>query len=205
MHDAGLVRGVHRPRQRDHQFRRLASRLGCAGQPVGEAAPLQQFQRDKGEAGGRADVIDLHDIGVMQPRDRFRLEPETVQVLRPGLEVGPDHLQGDQTLQLLLPGLVDHPHATVAQLRQDVVAGDLGPIGLANFLLECLREKFFRRRGFPPDLIGSSWRLLIIRRGGTRLVQDPIDQFDVSREPLAVLLRLGSLATVTSELQLQTQ
>src|SRR5208337_2428910 len=47
--------------------------------------------------------------------------------------------------------------------------------------------------------------LLIMRRGGTRLVQDPIDQFDVSREPLAVLLRLGSLATVPSELQLQGQ
>ena len=44
-----------------------------------------------------------------------------------------------------------------------------------------------------------------MRRGGNRLVQDPIDQFDVSREPLAVLLRLGSLATVTSELQLQSQ
>ena len=42
-------------------------------------------------------------------------------------------------------------------------------------------------------------------RGGIRLVQDPIDQFDVSREPLAVLLRLGSLATATSELQLQGQ
>ena len=82
MHDAGLVGRVDRPRQRDHQFGRLASRMGRAGQPVGEAAPFQQLQRDKGQAGDLADVVDLHDIGVMQPRDRLRLEPETVQ-LRP--------------------------------------------------------------------------------------------------------------------------
>ena len=153
MHDAGLVGGMDRPRQRDHQFRRLASRLGRAGQPVGEAAPFQQLQRDKGKAGGLADVVDLHDIGMMQPGDRFRLAPETVQVLRPGLEAGTDHLQGDQTVQLVLPGLVDHPHATVAQLRQDVVVSDLGPTRLADTFFRELREGSFRIGGLPPGMI----------------------------------------------------
>ena len=72
----------------------------------------------------------------MQPRDRFRLAQEPVQLFRPGLNAGTDHLQGDQTVQLVLPGLVDHPHATVAQLRQDLVVSDLGPT--------CLAETFFR-------------------------------------------------------------
>jgi hypothetical protein len=69
---------------------------------------------------------------VTQSRDRFRLDPEPVQVLRPGLDAGPDHLQGNQAVQLLLSRLVDHPHAAVAQLCQDVIAGDRGPNHLAG-------------------------------------------------------------------------
>ena len=126
------------------------------GVPASRSArlpPSNSSSDDEGEAVDLADLVDLHDIGVMEPRDRFRLEPETVQLLRPGLEAGPDHLQGDQTLQLSLPGLVDHPHATVAQLLQDLVVSDLGPTRLADTFFSELREGFFRIGGFPPGMI----------------------------------------------------
>jgi hypothetical protein len=70
-----------------------------------------------------ADLVNLHDAGVVQPSHRLRLDLEARQLLGAGVAAGQDHLQCDDPIQLRLPGLVDDTHAATAQLAQDLVAG----------------------------------------------------------------------------------
>ena len=74
-----------------------------------------------------ADLVDLHDVRVLQLGHRLRLGAEAGQLLRAGVVARQDHLQGDDPVQLHLPGLVDHAHAAAAQLAEDLVAGHDGP------------------------------------------------------------------------------
>ena len=55
-----------------------------------------------------ADLVDLHDVGVVQASDRFGLGMEPRQVLRAGVRAGLEHLQDHDALQLLMPRPVDH-------------------------------------------------------------------------------------------------
>ena len=128
MDDPGLVRDMDGPGQSHHQFGRLLARLGSPRQPVVEAAAIEQLERDERQAGRLADVVDLDDVGVSQPRDRLGLHAEAGQVVGPRLAAAADHLQGDQAVQPEMPRLVDDPHAPFAQPLEDVVAGDGRPV-----------------------------------------------------------------------------
>ena len=96
MHDAALVRRVDGVGQRRHQGSRLASRLRNPLDLLGQVAALDQLHREVGPAVHVADVIDLHDVGVAQAGDRLRLAQEALQLLRPGVGAGQQHLQGDR-------------------------------------------------------------------------------------------------------------
>ena len=50
------------------------------------------------------------------------------------LAAAADHLQGDQAVQPQLPGLVDDPHAPLAESFHDLVTGDLRPFGPRSFV-----------------------------------------------------------------------
>ena len=58
------------------QRRRPPSRPGGAVEPLVQAAPLDVLQLEEGEAVGLARVVDLDDIGVLEPGDRLRLAQE---------------------------------------------------------------------------------------------------------------------------------
>jgi hypothetical protein len=80
-----------------------------------------------------ADVEDLDDVRVLQLGNGFRVVAQPFHVLR----VSPTqvhHFQGDQPVQRLLAGLVNHAHPTFAQNRVQVVTGDRGQrrIGLGE-------------------------------------------------------------------------
>ena len=105
------VGGVHGPRQGLDQLRRLQGVKGGAVKAVGETAALDVFQREEGLAVGLPDIVDLHDVRVLQPRHRLGFPAKTLQLLRAGVGPGADHLQGDHALQPQVPGLVDDPHA----------------------------------------------------------------------------------------------
>jgi hypothetical protein len=70
-----------------------------------------------------ADLVDLHDVRVVQPGDRLGLDPEPRPRLVRGRARRLDHLQGHEAVQVQLKRLVDDAHAASAQLRQDRVAG----------------------------------------------------------------------------------
>ncbi len=124
MDDARLVGGVHGPRQRLQQRRRLGGRQRLAAELLVEAAAAHVLQREERQAAVLADVVNLDDVRVPQPGDRQRLAPEALELLRGGVRPGEDHLQGDDAVQAPLPGLVDDAHAAAAQLLQNVVSFD---------------------------------------------------------------------------------
>jgi hypothetical protein len=70
-----------------------------------------------------AEVVHLDDVGMPQPGDGLCLCAETLQVGRAGVLRRADHLQGHDPAQGGLPGLVDHSHAALAELAQDLLAG----------------------------------------------------------------------------------
>src|SRR5205814_291542 len=77
-----------------------------------------------------ADLVDLDDVGVAQAGDGEGLLVEAAQ-LGGGVGGAGDHLDGDGPLEADLAGVVDDAHAAVAELAEDLVAGDAGPPGPA--------------------------------------------------------------------------
>jgi hypothetical protein len=70
----------------------------------------------------RADRVDLHDVGVLQRRHRFRFVLEAVEVGRRGVATGQDHLERNHPVQPEVARLVDDAHAAAAQLAEHLVA-----------------------------------------------------------------------------------
>ena len=60
----------------DHELGRRAARLGRPLEAVGEAPPFEQLERDEGAAVGLADVVDLDDVGMVEPGDGLGLDQE---------------------------------------------------------------------------------------------------------------------------------
>src|SRR5262245_50487081 len=93
----------------------LARRQRRALEPARQAAAAAELQREVGQAVVLADFVDLDDVGVLQPRDRRRLAAKAVEAFVIGVAAGEDHLEGDDAVQLQVPGLVDDAHAAPAQ------------------------------------------------------------------------------------------
>jgi hypothetical protein len=111
MDDAALVGVVNRPGQGLHQRGRRARLLRTAAQPGSQAAAVHIFQGKVRAARLLADLVDLHDVGVMQLGHGLRLAAEAGQLLRPAVRLGQDHLQSDDPAELRVAGLVDDAHA----------------------------------------------------------------------------------------------
>ena len=109
----------------------ISSAARRAGQGVPSSRrsrlPPSTYSSSKiGQAVGLADVVDLHDIGVLQPGDGLSLGQEAGGGLGRGVGPAQDHFQCAGAIQSDLPGTVDHAHPAAAQLAQDLIAGDGG-------------------------------------------------------------------------------
>ena len=100
-----------------------------------------------------ADVVDLDDVGVLEPGDGLGLGQEADGGLGAGVRAGQDHLQGDGAVEPDLAGLVDDPHAAAAQLALDLVAGD-GRRGAVGDGLRRVALRSSGRTGVPPAVHG---------------------------------------------------
>ena len=112
---------------------RASASINSAARRAGQGVPSSRrsrlppstiLQLEEGQAVGLADVVDLHDVGVLQAGDGLRLGQEADGGLVVGMGTGQDHLQGAGAVQEDLSGAVDDAHAAAAQLAQDLVAGD---------------------------------------------------------------------------------
>jgi hypothetical protein len=92
MHDAALMRVVHRSSKRLDQLDGHCRRQRRAVELVGETAAATELQGEEGQAVVLANLVDLHDVRMLQARHRFRLGAETGQVLAAGMAAGQDHL-----------------------------------------------------------------------------------------------------------------
>jgi len=115
-----LVGEVHGRGQRLDQLRRLAVRQRLADDFLFQAATLDVFHGQERPVVVLAHLMDLHDVRVLQPgSDRGFLE-EPCPLLVPHVRRS-NHLQGDDPVQLDLPGLVDHPHAAAADFFKQLI------------------------------------------------------------------------------------
>jgi hypothetical protein len=125
--DAALVRVADRQRQRPHQLRRRPRRLRFAGEVLGEAAAADPLQRQERPAVVLAHLVNLDDVGVLQPGDRLGFPTEACQLVGAGVGPGTQDLQRHHPVQGELPGTVDGAHAALADLLQDLVTRDHRP------------------------------------------------------------------------------
>src|SRR4051794_22645939 len=80
----------------------------------------------------------MEDVGMAELGDGLGLDAEPGEVVGPRLLASPDHLHRDHAVQPGLAGQVDHPHAPLAELLYEVVAGDPGSKGCAGRLVAVL-------------------------------------------------------------------
>ena len=126
--DAALVGVMHGPGQRLDQARGLGPAAAAGRRICAASVPPPTYSRARYDVPGvAADLVDLHDAGVLQAGDGLRLQAKTRQLFRAGIRPGEDHLEGDEAVERHLPGLVDHPHAAAAQLFENLEAGDGRP------------------------------------------------------------------------------
>ena len=129
MDDPRVVGGLNGPGQRDQQLGGLPAGLGRAVQAIGQRSPLEELERDERQVVDLADLVDLDDVGMAELGDGLGLDAEPGEVVGPGLLPAADHLHRDHAVQPGLAGQVDHAHAPLAELLQELVAGDRGPVG----------------------------------------------------------------------------
>jgi hypothetical protein len=103
---------------------RLPGRPGRAVQPPVQAAAVDIFQLEERQTVGHSDVVDLHDVGVLEAGDGLGLGQEKDDRLVVGIGTRQDHFQHTGAVQQEFPRLVDDSHATPTQLAQDLVALD---------------------------------------------------------------------------------
>ena len=186
--------------QRLDERGRLARRPGLAIQSVRQAAALDPLQGQEGPALVAADLVDLHDVGVLHPRRQLRLQPEP-QLLGGGSELARQHhLQGRQPVEAPVPRLVHHPHASATDLGQDVVVPDL-PGGRENH--RC-GSRISASRGCPGRLppaqganrraaLGRADERLFPRRGA---LLEPRQQWIVGGQLIDATATRGTVAEV---------
>src|SRR5262249_54969048 len=85
---------------------------------------IDVFERKVRAAVVLADLMDLDDVRVLEPGRRLGLRAEALALHGPRVGTGQDHLQGDDSAQRGLAGLVDYAHAAAAQRPEDHVTGD---------------------------------------------------------------------------------
>ena len=70
--------------------------------------------------------MDLNDVGVAEPGNGLGLDAEPGEAIGPCLAAAANHLNRDPAVESRLPRQVDHAHAALANLLEQLVAGDRG-------------------------------------------------------------------------------
>ncbi len=89
-------------------------------QQLAKALPVHVLHHDVVEGAGLAEVVDPDDVLVRQLRERTRLAREPLGEAGLLAELGPQDLERDPAVELLLPRLVDRAHAALADPSHDL-------------------------------------------------------------------------------------
>ena len=119
--DALLVSLPEAPGHLDGDPEGLARIHGTGLDPVLQALSFDIRHGDKGLSVGLVDLEDGADIGMIQSRGGPGLAYKTLLGLRIAGQLRRQKLQGDGSAQADILGLIDHSHAALADLFQDLV------------------------------------------------------------------------------------
>ena len=123
MDDAALVRVMNGFAHLRHEFELLAHAQAVLLGIAAQRHALDKLHREvrlRPEAGiGGARFVDLRDAGMMQAAQRLGLVLEAPQQLRAG-QPGLDRLDRHAAAGLVLLGLVDRPHAPLAEQAENL-------------------------------------------------------------------------------------
>src|SRR5438874_13775264 len=112
MNDATLVRVMHGPSEGLHQPGGWPLWQRRTGELLRDTATRDVLQREKGSALVLADLVNLHDVGVLEPGDGLGPRAESNPRRRVALSAGRDHFERHQALERTLAGLVNNTHAS---------------------------------------------------------------------------------------------
>ena len=87
-------------------------------------ATFHKFESDVSVALMRADIVHLHDVGMLHFGEGFRFGLEAGELSITGKLASENHLEGDDAIESNLPGFVDDTHAAPAQFTEDFIPSD---------------------------------------------------------------------------------
>jgi hypothetical protein len=97
--------------------------------------------------------------GITPRRPRFKADPpeqKADELIRAGMAGSQNHLEGNEAVELGLPGQVDHSHTAAAQFPDDVIAGHGRAYFLGTWRGSARRSRGPWGKGF--GLAGVGWR-----------------------------------------------
>src|SRR5207247_8534558 len=103
MHYPAAVRVVHRTGELDDRARRNVGWKGRAVEPISETAARAVLQREERQPVAIPDLVDLHDVAVLQAGDGFGLGAKPGQGRPAGVSPGENHFERDDANQASLP------------------------------------------------------------------------------------------------------
>ncbi len=124
MDDPGRVRGVDRQGHIAEQNGCLTWRQRTVFEPIRQASPTRELKSQKRHTFALTDLEDLHDVRMLQTRDRLSFGQETTAELGIGEARAADHFQGHDTLQLLVHAAINDSHRSLSESALDAVRAD---------------------------------------------------------------------------------
>ena len=140
MNDPGGVGSCQGVGDADSDFQGLSEGQPFARHDLLECLALHQLHHQHVLAVDGEHIVDGHDPGVVECRGGLRLVEEAQPPFGIHGLAGWKDLEGDKSLENGVPGLVDDPHAALAELLDDAIPVD----GLADHLIH------------PPAFVGIS-------------------------------------------------
>jgi hypothetical protein len=112
------------------RLRRTVARRGP--DPPCQAVTLDQLHAEEVPTAVLTDLVNGHDVRVVQPGRRFRLQPKTLHLGGRGQLRRQDHLEGDDAVQADLPRPVNHAHPAARDLFLQLVVAEAAEVGVGR-------------------------------------------------------------------------
>ncbi len=106
-------------------IRPATSARAIAARVLRQRGPLDELHREVLLALVLADLVDRHDVGMVEVGRRLGLGAEPLDVAARGEAAGEDHLERDDPVERRLPRLVDDPHPAPGDLLQQLVVAEV--------------------------------------------------------------------------------
>ena len=150
MQDAAVVGVLDGVRQRLEQLRRAACRQRLSGQLGREIGSLHEIHGEILQPGMLADLVDGHDVRMLQLGGGHGLRAESLDHLGPREFSGRHQLDGHQAPQAELARPMDHPHAATRDFPLKLVVAEVPQDGG--------RWRFLIRRHLHLGAVGRGGR-----------------------------------------------